>query len=117
PLPDGDRDGTPNVIVEAMARGVAVASTAMPAIAEAITDGRSGVLAPPGDAAALADGLARLLADPDLRQRLADAARARAIERFDRHANLPAVHAALASAGIVASTSASPAPAVHGSED
>jgi glycosyltransferase involved in cell wall biosynthesis len=115
-LPNGDRDGTPNVIVEAMARGIPVASTSMPAIAEAIVDGESGVLAPPGNAAALADALALVVVDPALRRRLGAAARARAIERFDRQANLPAVHAALAAAGLVPAREAAPPAALRPEE-
>ena len=115
-LPDGDRDGTPNVIVEAMARGIPVVSTSMPAIAEAIVDGESGLLAPPGDSAALADALARALADARLRQRLGEAARARAIERFDRQANLPAIYAALSAAGLVRAPDAAPSAAIRDDE-
>lgn len=100
-LADGDRDGLPNVIVEAMVRGRPVVSTTMPGVSEAITDGESGLLVAPDDPAALAGALTRLLAEPELRLRLGAQARRAAAERFDRTANLPAVSAALAAAGII----------------
>jgi glycosyltransferase involved in cell wall biosynthesis len=115
-LPNGDRDGTPNVIVEAMARGLPVASTNLAAISEAIVDGESGLLTPQGDEVALAGSLARLLTEHRLAARLGTEARVRTAERFDRAANLPAVHAALAAAGIVAPHAPKPAAAIARSE-
>jgi glycosyltransferase involved in cell wall biosynthesis len=100
-LADGDRDGLPNVVVEAMVRGLHVVSTTAGAVAEAIVDGESGLLVEPDDHVALAAALERALGDPDLRHRLGTAARASASARFDRAANLPAVSAALAAAGII----------------
>jgi colanic acid/amylovoran biosynthesis glycosyltransferase len=61
---DGDRDGIPNVILEAMAMELPVVSTRHSGIPEAVLDGSTGSLAPPGDAPALADALANLLDDP-----------------------------------------------------
>ncbi len=100
-LPDGDRDGLPNVIVEAMVRGLTVVSTTMPGVSEAIIDGQHGLLVAPEDPQALAEALDRALSDPELRDRLGAAARATAAARFDRHANLPSVAAALAEAGLI----------------
>jgi glycosyltransferase involved in cell wall biosynthesis len=82
-LDDGDRDGIPNVILEAMAAGVPVVATAVSGIPEVVADGETGRLVPPGDAAALADVLASLLDDPDEGRRLAAAARNRAAIAFD----------------------------------
>ncbi|CAO3431491.1 glycosyltransferase [Azospirillum doebereinerae] len=70
---DGDRDGLPNVLMEAASQKLAILSTAVAAIPEFITDGEHGVLTAP-DAGAIAVGLARLLADPALRLRLGEAA-------------------------------------------
>lgn len=100
-LADGDRDGLPNVIVEAMVRGLAIVSTTMPGVSEAITDGQHGLLVPPDDHASLAAALARMLDDGALRVRLGAAARGSAAARFDRVANLPSVAAALARAGLI----------------
>jgi glycosyltransferase involved in cell wall biosynthesis len=66
---DGDRDGLPNVLMEAQSQRLPVISTAMPAIAELVVDGETGSLVPPDDAAALAQAIERLLRDPALRAR------------------------------------------------
>lgn len=100
-LPSGDRDGLPNVVVEAMAHRLPVVSTTLAAVREAVVDGESGVLVAPGDERALADALERLLSDRALRSRIGANARKRVVERFERHRNLPAVHDALANAGLV----------------
>ncbi|HQT85983.1 MAG: colanic acid biosynthesis glycosyltransferase WcaL [Acidiphilium sp. 37-64-53] len=80
---DGDRDGIPNVIAEAMAIGVPVVSTDVSGIPEVVRDGETGRLVPPRDARALADAMGRLLADPDQAQALAAAARALLERDFD----------------------------------
>jgi glycosyltransferase involved in cell wall biosynthesis len=72
---DGDRDGMPNVLLEAMASGVPVVSTSVVGIPEWIHSGRNGLLVDPRNPAMLADALDFLLADADLRDRLAQAAR------------------------------------------
>jgi glycosyltransferase involved in cell wall biosynthesis len=73
---DGDRDGLPNVVLEAMASGRPVVASDIGAVSSAIIDGRTGVLVPPGDPDALADALDLVLARPDLRERLGREARA-----------------------------------------
>ena len=74
-LPDGDRDGIPNVLLEAMAVGVPVVAATVSGIPEVITDGETGRLVPPQRPDLLADALAQLLADPAMRTRLGEAGR------------------------------------------
>jgi glycosyltransferase involved in cell wall biosynthesis len=68
---DGDRDGIPNVLVEAMAAGLPVVTTAVSGIPELVRDGENGLLVPPSDPTALADAIERVGHDPALRERLA----------------------------------------------
>jgi glycosyltransferase involved in cell wall biosynthesis len=81
-LPD-DRDGIPNVLVEAMAAGTPVVATAVSGIPELVTDGVNGLLIDPEDPEQLADALLALHADPDLAGRLSRQARTTVDEHFD----------------------------------
>jgi glycosyltransferase involved in cell wall biosynthesis len=81
-LPD-DRDGIPNVLVEAMAAGTPVVASGVSGIPELVEDGVNGLLVDPEDPAALADALERVHADRALRARLADAGRDTVARRFD----------------------------------
>lgn len=83
----GDRDGLPNVLVEALSLGLAVVSTRVSAIPELVQDGVTGLLVGPDDAAALAAALETLLSDADLRERLGAAGRSVVAEQFDLDAN------------------------------
>jgi glycosyltransferase involved in cell wall biosynthesis len=80
---DGDRDGVPNVLVEAMACGVPVVSTTVGGIPELVTHGDDGLLAPPHDPATVARHLGALLGDPDRRVTLGARARSTVEARFD----------------------------------
>jgi glycosyltransferase involved in cell wall biosynthesis len=100
-LENGDRDGIPNVILEAMAHGLPVVSTTGSGVAEAVVDGESGLLAPQNDPRLFAVALARLLEDRQLRADVGRAARGRVEAKFDSDANLPLVVEALAEAGIL----------------
>jgi glycosyltransferase involved in cell wall biosynthesis len=68
--PDGDRDGLPNVVVEALSQGLPVVATRVSALPEIVEDGISGRLVPPEDPAVLAAVLADLIGDPEARRRL-----------------------------------------------
>jgi glycosyltransferase involved in cell wall biosynthesis len=109
-LPNGDQDGLPNVILEAMAHGLPVASTRLDGIAEAIVDGESGLLCDQDDPAAFAENLARLIESADFRDRIGEAGRQRVEARFERSANLPGVIEALVEAGVIPASAAKTPP-------
>ena len=79
---DGDRDGLPNVLMEAQSQGLACLATHVSAIPELIEDGVTGSLVEPRDPPALARELERLILDPRLRERLGRAGQRRVRERF-----------------------------------
>lgn len=82
-LADGNADGIPVALMEAMACGATAISTRVSGIPELIHHEENGLLVTPGQAAELADAMARLLADAPLRTRLAQAARNTIIHDFD----------------------------------
>ena len=85
---DGDRDGLPTVILEAMALATPVVSTDLPGVPEMIEDGVSGRIVAQHDPAALADVLDELLVSPVRRAGMAQEALAVARRRFDLATNV-----------------------------
>ena len=85
---DGNRDGLPTVLLEAMATGLPVVSTELTGVPEIIDHGQNGLLAPPGDVQALAQALAQLLTDPEQRRAMGRAARAKVEREFDVRRNV-----------------------------
>lgn len=85
---DGDRDGLPNVLVEASSQSLPCLSTTISGVPELIRDGDTGLMVPPEDPAALAGALDRLIRDPGLRARLGRAASARVHSEFDHQASI-----------------------------
>jgi glycosyltransferase involved in cell wall biosynthesis len=81
--PSGDRDGLPNVVLEAMASGRPVVASDVAAISTAVAHRRSGLLVPPGDPDALAAALTELAAAPCRRAALGAAARRRVERDFE----------------------------------
>lgn len=75
-------EGLPLSILEAMAAALPVVATSVGGVPEAVEEGETGLLVPPGDPVRLAAALERLLVDPPLRRRLGANGRARVRERF-----------------------------------
>ncbi|MDP6522992.1 MAG: glycosyltransferase family 4 protein [Kiritimatiellia bacterium] len=79
---NGDRDGLPNVILEAQASGLPVVATAVGAIGEFVEDGVNGFVVPAGNSTLLADRIAELMNDLPQRQRMGLAGRAKVEKHF-----------------------------------
>ena len=92
---DGNRDGLPTVLVEAMALGVPVVATDVTGIPELVENGRTGLLVPQHHPEALAAAIRRVLAEPAWAESLVRAGRARVEREFDLEANVARLRALL----------------------
>jgi glycosyltransferase involved in cell wall biosynthesis len=104
---DGDRDGIPNVLVEAAASGLPVVSTTVSGIPELVKQGKTGLLVPPRAPSELADAIDALLRAPLLREGLRINARTLVEEEFNLRRNALKIGEELRRVMVVAS----PAPA------
>ena len=95
---DGDRDGLPNVLMEAASQKLPILTTDVSAIPEFITDGEHGVLVSPGDPEALARAIVDLAADADRRTAMADAAFDRLTQGFGMEAGIELIDTRLRTA-------------------
>jgi len=84
---DGDRDGIPNVILEALAMELPVVSTQHSGVPEVVEDGVNGLLVPPEDARALANAMEQLIHSPETRRQFGRVGRQVVAERFDPETN------------------------------
>jgi glycosyltransferase involved in cell wall biosynthesis len=84
---DGNTDGLPTVLLEAMALGTPCVSTNVTGVPEVLRDRQTGLMVPQHDATALAQAIERLLTDTDLRVKLATQARHLINTEFDIHHN------------------------------
>jgi glycosyltransferase involved in cell wall biosynthesis len=75
-------EGAGGALIEAMALGLPIVASDLPAVREAIRNDRSGLLVPPRDPVALTAAIERLLDDPAVRARLGSEARHEFFERF-----------------------------------
>ncbi len=91
----GDRDGLPNVLMEAQAFGVPVLSTNVSGIPELVTHGETGLLVEQRDTAALAEALKLLVGDAGLRARIGEAGARNVRENFSSEPGLDLVAAML----------------------
>ena len=80
---DGDRDGLPNVLVEAQSQSLACISSPISGIVELIEDGENGLLTPPNDAAALVNAIETLITTPSLRARMGAKGATKVEKQFD----------------------------------
>jgi len=84
---NGDMDGVPVSLMEAMAKEIAVVSTIVSGIPELIQDNENGLLVTEKDSIALANALQRLIEEPELRTRLGENGRQKIAQEFDVHKN------------------------------
>lgn len=96
--PDGDAEGTPVAVLEALASGLPVVATRHAGIADAVVDGQTGYLVDEYDVQAMADRLVRVVADPAGAQRLGAAGRERVGRCYERRARLARLRAVLQAA-------------------
>jgi glycosyltransferase involved in cell wall biosynthesis len=111
-------EGLPYVVLEAMAHGLPVVATAVDGVPEAVCDGRTGLLVPPGDPGALAAALGSLLGSKDARRRMGAAGRRRVETRFTLEqmlAGVTRVYAEVTALAPAASSSAAPSNDPEGS--
>ena len=92
-LPSWGNEGVPQAILQAMAAGLAVVSTTVGSIDEAVVEGETGFLVGPRDVPALADRLTRLMGNAALRAQMGAAGRERALARFGLDAMLDRMQA------------------------
>ena len=83
--PDGDMDGLPVVLVEALAMEIPTVSTQVSGVPEIVQDTVTGLCVPPHDSQALADAMAYLMDHPDEASKMAKAGREIVTMQFNRH--------------------------------
>ena len=98
---NGDRDGLPNVLVEAQSQGLACVASNAASVPELIADGVNGRLVTPDDPAALAAALVAVIADPAMRLAWGDAGRAIVEARFDHRQGIKMLAAMFAEDGLL----------------
>jgi len=92
---DGDRDGLPNVLMEAQSQGLACLSTSVSGIPELIVHGETGWLVAEQDMHALARALRKMISNPELRDRMAKAGCERVREHFSMEKGIDKLQALL----------------------
>jgi glycosyltransferase involved in cell wall biosynthesis len=87
PTTEGRQEGIPVALMEAMACGLPVVSTAISGIPELVESDRTGYLVPPRDPVGLANSLQALAADASLRERMGSAGRKKVLNEFNIYDN------------------------------
>ena len=85
---DGDRDGLPNVIVEASSQALVCISTDISGIPELLADGENGFVVPPECPQAFSRALEQAIRDPALRRQLGQAAERKVRGHFDHQTSI-----------------------------
>jgi glycosyltransferase involved in cell wall biosynthesis len=85
---DGDRDGLPNVLVEASSQALCCVSTDVSGVTELLADGENGFVTEPDNPGRLASTLERAMREPALRQAFGRAAEQRVRSTFDYHTSI-----------------------------
>ncbi|MEQ9573119.1 MAG: glycosyltransferase family 4 protein, partial [Nitratireductor sp.] len=98
--PNGDRDGLPNVLVEAQSQGLVCVSTPVSGIPELILDGETGFLVAPDEPASLGAAIENLIRDPGLRRRIGEAAENRVRTAFDHRGAIGRLIARFVASGV-----------------
>jgi glycosyltransferase involved in cell wall biosynthesis len=99
---DGDRDGLPNVLVEASSQSLPIVSTDISGIAELFKTEENGLLVSSEDVGALAAALERMIREPALRQRLGKTAEERVRRDFDYHSSIGDLKRLFSANGVLA---------------
>ena len=84
----GDRDGIPNVLMEAQSQGIACISTKLPSIEELIINNASGILVESGSTFELKEAMINLIMNPDIRKKIGYAGQTRIKENFSMHVGI-----------------------------
>ncbi|WP_235939504.1 glycosyltransferase [Occultella kanbiaonis] len=109
---DGNRDGLPTVVLEALALGTPVVATPVTGMPEAVRDAETGLLVPEADPVALANALERVLTDPAGARERATVGRLLVENLFDTRRNAAVLHALYAGTAAAPAPQAPPAPPV-----
>jgi glycosyltransferase involved in cell wall biosynthesis len=109
PAPGGDRDGLPNVLMEAASQELPILATAFAGTPEFIEEDVHGTLVAPGAPDDLAEALRALAADPGRRRRLGRAARWRLVQDFSEDAGIALIAGSLARSAGITLTESEPA--------
>ena len=109
--PDGDRDGVPVAMMEAMAAGLPVVTTSLPGLDE-LVDEQTAWIVPPDDEQALVEALSDAWRHPEERRRRGLAGRARVVEGFTVAGQADGLLRAWAEAGWRPASLVSPGPSV-----
>jgi glycosyltransferase involved in cell wall biosynthesis len=97
---DGDRDGLPNVLLEAQSQALPCIASAVSGVTELLVDGATGLVVPAENPAALSEAMAALIADPARRAAMGEAGLARVRDAFDAAGWARRLHARFAADGL-----------------